>query len=144
MRMGIWIVLWYLHRKQVLFVHTKFILRPANNDPWIHEFNWLNSRISVREFTGFCEQIWCVDTHLPHVKSRVFPFVKIRVICTCIYIIVVREFARFCEQIWCVDTWLSHVKSRVFCSLRLFTCVLYVNLRDSVNKCGVSTRSYRS
>ena len=37
---------------------------PANNDPWfhmfckwIHEFNWLNSR----EFTGFFEQIWCVD-----------------------------------------------------------------------------------
>ena len=32
---------------------------------WIHEFNWLNSRVSVREFTGFCEQIWCVDTCLP-------------------------------------------------------------------------------
>ena len=28
---------------------------------WIHEFNWLNSH----EFTGFCEQIWCVDTCLP-------------------------------------------------------------------------------
>ena len=41
---------------------------PANNDPWfhkfckwIHEFSWLNSC----EFTGFCEQIWCVDTCLP-------------------------------------------------------------------------------
>ena len=40
----------------------------ANKDPWfhmfckwIHEFNWLN----LREFTGFCEQIWCVDTCLP-------------------------------------------------------------------------------
>ena len=45
---------------------------PANNDPWfhmfckwIHEFNWLCSRVSVREFTRFCEQIWCVDTCLP-------------------------------------------------------------------------------
>ena len=45
---------------------------PANNDPWfhmfckwIHEFNCLNSRVSVGEFTGFCEQIWCVDTCLP-------------------------------------------------------------------------------
>ena len=28
---------------------------------WIHKFNWLDSRVSVREFTGFCEQIWCVD-----------------------------------------------------------------------------------
>ena len=31
---------------------------------------------SVREFTGFCRQIWCVDTCLLLVKSRVFPFVK--------------------------------------------------------------------
>ena len=45
---------------------------PANNDPlfhmfwkWIHEFNWLNSRVSISEFTGFCEQIWCVHTCLP-------------------------------------------------------------------------------
>ena len=45
---------------------------PANNDPWFHmffkwinEFNWLNSHVSVHEFTGFCEQIWCVDTCLP-------------------------------------------------------------------------------
>ena len=45
---------------------------PANNDPWfpmfckwIHEFNWLNSRVSICEFTGFCEQIWYVDTYLP-------------------------------------------------------------------------------
>ena len=51
---------------------------PANNDPWfhmfckwIHEFNWLNSRVSVREFTGFCDQIWCVK-HVFTVKSRIF------------------------------------------------------------------------
>jgi len=32
---------------------------------WIHEFIWLNSCVSVREFTGFCEKIRCVDTCLP-------------------------------------------------------------------------------
>ena len=44
------------------------IAHPANKDPWFHvfckwfhEFNWFNSR----EFTGFCEQIWCVDMCLP-------------------------------------------------------------------------------
>ena len=43
-------------------------LYTANNDPWFHmfckwiqKFNWHNSRVSVREFTGICEQIWCVD-----------------------------------------------------------------------------------
>ena len=49
-----------------------FVVVPANNDPWFHmfckwinEFNWLNSHVSVREFTGFSEQIWCVNTCLP-------------------------------------------------------------------------------
>ena len=32
---------------------------------WIYEFNWLKSPVSVREFTRFCEQIWCVDTCIP-------------------------------------------------------------------------------
>ena len=63
---------------------------PANNDPWfhmfckwIHEFKWLNSRVSVHEFTGFCEQICCVDTCLPwnhefftwwHVPVKLYQF----------------------------------------------------------------------
>ena len=49
---------------------------------WIHEFNCLNSRVSVREFTGFDEQIWCVDTCLTwnhecftwwHVPVKLYP-----------------------------------------------------------------------
>ena len=51
---------------------------PANNDlwfhmfcKWIHEFSWLNSRVSVCEFTGFCETN-LVCRHLFTVKSRVF------------------------------------------------------------------------
>ena len=51
---------------------------PANNDPWfhpllymwIHEFNWLNSNVSVCEFTRFCEQIWC--RHVFTMKSEKF------------------------------------------------------------------------
>jgi hypothetical protein len=50
---------------------------------WIHEFNWLNSRVSVREFTGLCKQIWCVATCLPwnhkfftwwHVPVKLYQF----------------------------------------------------------------------
>ena len=37
---------------------------------WIHEFNWFNSRVSMCEFTGFCEQIWCINMCLPW--NRVF------------------------------------------------------------------------
>ena len=49
----------------------------------IHEFNWLNSRVFVCEVTGFCEQIWCVDTCLPwnhnfftwwHVPVKLYQF----------------------------------------------------------------------
>ena len=51
----------------VWFVFYSIFTIPANKDAWfhmfwkwIHEFNWLNSL----EFTGFYEQIWCVDTCL--------------------------------------------------------------------------------
>ena len=63
----------YLIERMVFFLNAILCNQalPANNDPWfhmfckrIHEFNWLNSRVSVREFAGFCEQIWCVDTCL--------------------------------------------------------------------------------
>ena len=64
------------HSNYVFPIYTKDVRRvlhswgnfnkhnTANKDPWfhmfckwIHQFNWLNSR----EFTGFCEQIWCVN-----------------------------------------------------------------------------------
>ena len=51
---------------------------PANNGPWfhifckwIHEFNWLNSRVSLCEFTRFCEKN-VVCRHVFTMKSRVF------------------------------------------------------------------------
>ena len=71
-----------LTRKHLLIPNNPSKQRPGISQfhmfcKWIHEFNWLNWHVSVREFTGFCEQIWCVNTCLPwnhelicHMMSR--------------------------------------------------------------------------
>ena len=106
---------------------------------------------SVREFTGFCRQIWCVDTCLLLVKSRVFPFVKN----TCFLHVYSPDCRTWIHGILSTNLVCRHVftareitsfsirEKHVF-SARVFTWLPYVNSRDSVDKFGVSTRVYCS
>ena len=127
---------------------------------WNHEFfhSWKTRvfctcihLIAVREFTGFCRQIWCVDTCLLLVKSRVFPFVKN----TCFLHVYSPDCRTWIHGILSTNLVCRHVftareitsfsisEKHVF-SARVFTWLPYVNSRDSVNKFGVSTRVYCS
>ena len=116
---------------------------------WIHGILWTNlvcrqvitarkitcflcvySPVFVHEFTGFCE-LFCLDTCLPHVKSRSFR--------KCIHHFSVREFTGFCEQMWCFYTCFPHVKlwvyvCKIMFSARVFTCFPTVNSPDSPKK----------
>ena len=125
---------------------------------WNHEFfhSWKTRvfctcihLIAVREFTGFCRQIWCVDTCLMLVKSRVFPFVKN----TCFLHVYSPDCRTWIHAILSTNLVCRHVftareitsfsirENHVF-SVRVFTWLSYVNSRDSMNTFGVSTRDY--